>query len=151
VIGCRNGRPLRSLASRSAVERCVVVQRSSSSCAACVDPIADGTWRSCASTMTNSASGVARSSRSRPMDRARLPASGSRKGIPFPAVADPEHRIAELLGQEVRLVKLGRMPAVLVVDPDGIVRAAWYGQSMRDNPSIDELFAALDSLRPALP
>jgi peroxiredoxin len=68
------------------------------------------------------------------------------EGIPFPAVADPEHRIAELLGQEVRLVKLGRMPAVLVVDPDGIVRAAWYGQSMRDIPRTEEVLAVLDSL-----
>lgn len=68
------------------------------------------------------------------------------EGIPFPAVADPEHRIAELLGQEARLVKLGRMPAVLVVDPDGIVRAAWYGQSMRDIPSTEEVLAVLDSL-----
>jgi peroxiredoxin Q/BCP len=68
------------------------------------------------------------------------------EGMPFPAVADPEHRIAELLGQEVQLLKLGRMPAVLVVDPDGIVRAAWYGESMRDIPSIEEVLAVLDSL-----
>jgi peroxiredoxin len=38
------------------------------------------------------------------------------------------------------------MPAVLVVDPDGIVRAAWYGESMRDIPSIEEVLAVLDSL-----
>ncbi len=66
--------------------------------------------------------------------------------MPFPAVADPEHRVADLLGQEVQLLKLGRMPAVLVVDADGIVRAAWYGQSMRDIPSVEEVFAVLDSL-----
>lgn len=68
------------------------------------------------------------------------------EGMPFPAVADPEHRIADLLGQEVQLLKLGRMPAVLVVDADGVVRAAWYGQSMRDIPRMEEVFAVLDSL-----
>lgn len=57
-----------------------------------------------------------------------------RERIPFPGIADPEHRLADLFGQEVRLTRLGRMPAVLVVDADGIVRAAWYGASMRDIP-----------------
>ena len=63
--------------------------------------------------------------------------------IPFPGIPYPEHRIAALLGQEVKLLKLGRIPAVLVVDADGIVRAAWYGESMRDIPSVEETLQAL--------
>ncbi|MBO9358928.1 MAG: hypothetical protein J7450_05130 [Thermomicrobium sp.] len=43
----------------------------------------------------------------------------------------------------MKLLKLGRMPAVLVVDADGIVRAAWYGESMRDIPSVEETLQAL--------
>jgi len=64
-------------------------------------------------------------------------------GMPFPGVPDPDHRIAERLGQEVKLLKLGRMPAVLVVDAEGIVRAAWYGESMRDIPSTEDVLRVL--------
>lgn len=66
-----------------------------------------------------------------------------REGIPFPGIPDPDHRIAELLGQEVKLLKLGRMPAVLVIDTEGVVRAAWYGESMRDIPTIEDTLRAL--------
>ncbi|MCM8746802.1 redoxin domain-containing protein [Thermomicrobium sp. CFH 73360] len=68
------------------------------------------------------------------------------EGIPFPGVPDPEHRIAERFGQEVKLTRLGRLPAVIVVDAESIVRAAWYGESMRDIPGNDELLVALCSL-----
>lgn len=63
--------------------------------------------------------------------------------LPFPVIADPEHRFAPLFGQEVRLVKLGRMPAVIVIDAEGVIRAAWYGESMRDIPSNEAILATL--------
>lgn len=70
-----------------------------------------------------------------------------RENIPFYGVPDPEHQIAERFGQEVKLTRLGRLPAVIVLDADGIVRAAWYGESMRDIPSNDEVLAVLDGRR----
>lgn len=63
--------------------------------------------------------------------------------LPFPIVSDPEHRLAQLLGQEVKVLRLGRMPALLVIDAAGMVRAAWYGESMRDIPQVEEVLAVL--------
>lgn len=67
----------------------------------------------------------------------------AREGLPFPAVADPEHQLAALFGQEVKLWKLGRLPAVVAVDGTGVVRAAWYGDSMRDVPAPEAVLAVL--------
>ncbi len=66
--------------------------------------------------------------------------------LPFIGLADPEHRVAGQYGQEVKLLKLGRLPAVVVVDREGIVRAAHYGGSMRDIPANETLLATLAAL-----
>lgn len=68
------------------------------------------------------------------------------QGIPFPGIPDPEHRIAERFGQEVRRSRFGRLPALLVVDAGGTVRAAWYGRSMRDLPDPQRILAVLEDL-----
>lgn len=67
--------------------------------------------------------------------------------IPFPGIPDPTHAIANRFGQEVKVLRLGRMPALVVVDRDGIVRVAYYGRSMRDIPDNETLLALLDELR----
>jgi peroxiredoxin Q/BCP len=66
--------------------------------------------------------------------------------LPFIGLADPEHRVAGRYGQEVKLLKLGRLPAVVVVDREGIVRAVHYGDSMRDIPPNETLLATLAAL-----
>lgn len=66
--------------------------------------------------------------------------------LPFIGLADPEHRVAGRYGQEVKLLKLGRLPAVVVVDREGIVRAVHYGGSMRDIPANETLLATLAAL-----
>ncbi|GBD15485.1 hypothetical protein HRbin26_00375 [bacterium HR26] len=66
--------------------------------------------------------------------------------LPFLGLADPEHRVAGRYGQEVKLLKLGRLPAVVVVDREGIVRAVHYGGSMRDIPPNETLLATLAAL-----
>jgi len=66
--------------------------------------------------------------------------------IPFPGLADPAHRAAGAYGQEVKLLRLGRLPAVVVVDREGVVRAAFYGGSMRDLPSNQSVLAILATL-----
>ncbi|GBD22254.1 Putative peroxiredoxin bcp [bacterium HR28] len=72
-----------------------------------------------------------------------------RQQLPFPVISDPEHRLAARFGQEVKLMKLGRMPAVIVIDAEGVIRAAWYGESMRDIPDTAAVLAALQSPRAA--
>jgi peroxiredoxin Q/BCP len=60
-------------------------------------------------------------------------------GFPFIGLPDPEHLIQQLYGQEVKPLKLGRMPAQVLVDMSGIIRYAYYGDSMADIPSTREI------------
>jgi peroxiredoxin Q/BCP len=48
--------------------------------------------------------------------------------------------------QEVNLFKLGRMPLNCVIDRNGNIRFAHYGESMKDIPSNDDLFRVIDEL-----
>jgi peroxiredoxin len=66
--------------------------------------------------------------------------------IPFPGLADPDHRVAKLYQQPVRLLKLGRMPMQLVIDPQGVIRYRHDGESMSDIPAGSELLAVIDGL-----
>jgi peroxiredoxin len=66
--------------------------------------------------------------------------------LPFAGLPDPKHRVLKLFGQEVNLFKLGRMPAQVVVDKQGVVRFAHYGQSMSDIPGNKKLLALLKAL-----
>ena len=66
--------------------------------------------------------------------------------MPFVGLPDPDHIVADLYGQEVNLIKLGRMPAQMVIDKKGEVRYAHYGNSMSDIPPNDEILALLDEL-----
>ena len=51
---------------------------------------------------------------------------------PFTGLPDPDHKVLSLYGQEVNLLKLGRMPAQFLIDKKGVVRFAYYSRSMRD-------------------
>jgi peroxiredoxin Q/BCP len=66
--------------------------------------------------------------------------------MPFVGLPDPQHTVAGLYGQEVRLLKLGRLPAQILVDKAGTVRYAHYGRTMADIPPNTELLALLDKL-----
>lgn len=69
-----------------------------------------------------------------------------RHDLPFIGLPDPGHQVLKLYGQEVSLFKLGRMPALVVIDARGLVRYAHYGHSMRDIPPNDEVLAVLQRL-----
>ena len=69
-----------------------------------------------------------------------------KEAFPFPGLADPRHTVADLYRQEVNLLKLGRMPAVLVVDKAGQIRYQHYGESMSDIPLNQEMLEFLDRL-----
>ena len=68
------------------------------------------------------------------------------EGFQFPGLADPQHTVANSYSQEVNLLKLGRMPAVLVVDKQGKIRFEHYGESMSDIPLNQEILGVLDQL-----
>lgn len=61
------------------------------------------------------------------------------ENFPFIGLPDPEHIIQKLYGQEVKPLRLGRMPAQVLVDKSGMTRYAHYGDSMADIPSNKEI------------
>jgi len=71
-----------------------------------------------------------------------------KEDLDFIGLPDPEHRVLKLYGQEVKLFKLGRMPAQMIVDKSGMLRFVHYGHAMSDIPSNEELLNAVDSLNP---
>lgn len=66
--------------------------------------------------------------------------------LPFIGLPDPTHSVLKLYGQEVNLFKLGRMPAMVIVDKRGVVRFAHYGHSMSDIPKNKEVLMTLAKL-----
>jgi len=68
------------------------------------------------------------------------------EGLPFVGLPDPKHSVLKLYGQQIKLFKLGRMPAQVLVDRSGIARYVHYGHSMSDIPSSKELLDLLDEL-----
>jgi peroxiredoxin len=64
--------------------------------------------------------------------------------LSFYGCPDPEHSVLKLYGQEVKIFKLGRMPAQVLVDKDGIVRFVHYGNSMSDIPETSEILADVE-------
>jgi peroxiredoxin Q/BCP len=67
----------------------------------------------------------------------------SENALPFVGLPDPSHSVLKLYGQEVKLFKMGRMPAMLIVDPGGMVRFVHYGHEMSDIPPNEEVLDAL--------
>jgi peroxiredoxin len=66
--------------------------------------------------------------------------------IPYVGLADPAHIVARQYGQEVKLLKLGRMPSVMVIGKDGVVAYRHYGGAMSDIPPNLQILSILDGL-----
>jgi len=64
--------------------------------------------------------------------------------LPFVGLPDPEHKVLKLYGQEVKIFKLGRMPAQVMIDKSGKVRFVHYGHSMTDIPENKELIDLIE-------
>jgi peroxiredoxin len=68
------------------------------------------------------------------------------QGLSFVGLPDPQHSVLKRYGQEVKLFKLGRMPAQVIVDKAGRARYVHYGHSMSDIPPNNELLTLLSDL-----
>jgi peroxiredoxin Q/BCP len=64
--------------------------------------------------------------------------------LPFIGLPDPEHKVLKLYGQEVKIFKLGRLPAQVMIDKSGKVRFVHYGHSMSDIPENKELLDLIE-------
>jgi peroxiredoxin len=67
--------------------------------------------------------------------------------MPFTGIADPKHIIANRYGQQVKLIKLGRMPATVLIEKSGQIRYTHLGESMADIPKTEEMLSLIDSLK----
>jgi peroxiredoxin len=81
-----------------------------------------------------------------PDDRRAFRDYWRKEDLPFVGLADPTHAVARRYGQEVKLLKLGRMPALMVVDKGGQVVYTHYGRSMSDIPPNAQILSILDRL-----
>jgi peroxiredoxin Q/BCP len=73
----------------------------------------------------------------------------AKESLPFTGIPDKKHTVLKLYGQEIKLFKLGRMPAQLIVDKAGVVRFVHYGHSMSDIPPNSELLDLLQTINKA--
>jgi peroxiredoxin len=69
-----------------------------------------------------------------------------KEALPMIGVPDKEGKLAKLYGQEWKILKLGRMPALFVIDRNGSLAFAHYGKSMADIPKNMEMLKLLDGL-----
>jgi peroxiredoxin Q/BCP len=70
----------------------------------------------------------------------------AKEQLPFVGLPDPKHRVLKVFGQQVKIFKLGRMPAQVLVDKQGTARYVHYGHSMSDIPENQELMTLLDQV-----
>lgn len=66
--------------------------------------------------------------------------------LQFTGLPDPKHSVLRLYGQQIKIFKLGRMPAQVLVDKAGIARYVHYGHDMTDIPPNQEMLDLIDSL-----
>jgi peroxiredoxin Q/BCP len=75
----------------------------------------------------------------------------AKESLPFIGLPDPHHRVAEMYGQEVKLLRFGRMPALLVIDKAGEIRYRHYADQMSDIPTTAEVLSVLDKINAGEP
>lgn len=66
--------------------------------------------------------------------------------LEFYGIPDPEKKVLELYNQKVDVLKLGRMPAQMIIDKAGKIRYIHYGTSMKDIPDNEELLKIIDEI-----
>ncbi len=64
----------------------------------------------------------------------------------YPVFYDESNKVSQMLKQEKRWIKLGRLPGLLVIDKEGIIRYAYYGKNMHDIPENDEILQVLEKI-----
>ena len=63
--------------------------------------------------------------------------------IPFACIPDPEGKLKALYNQHS---KMGPLPAVFVINQQGQLELAHYGESMKDIPTSEELLKLIEGL-----
>jgi peroxiredoxin len=66
--------------------------------------------------------------------------------LPFPGMADADHKVADAYDQKVSMLRLGRLPYLMVIDKEGNIRYAHQGGFMHDIPENKDVLAVLDRI-----
>ncbi len=66
--------------------------------------------------------------------------------LPFIGLADPKHTVADAFNQEWNIFKLGRVPAMMLIDKQGQIRYQHYSSSMSDIPENNLVLSILDKM-----
>ena len=81
-----------------------------------------------------------------PEDKGSFNSYWSENNFKFYGISDKKKELLQLFGQKVKLSKLGRMPAQMIIDKNGVLRYLHYGNSMDDIPKNSEILDIIDSL-----
>lgn len=81
-----------------------------------------------------------------PEDAKAFAAYFQKESLPFIGLPDPKASVLKLYGQEVNLFKMGRMPAQVLIDRNGLARFVHYGHDMKDIPPNKEILALAEQL-----
>ena len=82
-----------------------------------------------------------------PEDKLKFRKYWEENTLPFIGLPDEKHKVLKLYGQEVKILKLGRMPGQMIIDKEGILRYVHYGNSMQDIPKNDEILKLINDLK----
>jgi len=82
-----------------------------------------------------------------PHDAEKIAKYWKQEALPMIGVPDADGKLADLYGQQWKLLKLGRMPALFVIDRKGALAFTQYGTSMADIPKNSEMLKVLDGLK----
>jgi peroxiredoxin len=82
-----------------------------------------------------------------PHDSEKVKAYWEKEKLPYVGVPDPDGILGKLYKQEWNLIKLGRMPALFVVDRSGLLAFVYYSKDMADIPPDSDIFEILDRRR----
>lgn len=65
--------------------------------------------------------------------------------LPLIGLPDPTHSVMNLYRQEMKIHKLGRMPAQTLIDKNEILKFVYYGNTMADIPDINQIQKTLEA------
>ena len=52
----------------------------------------------------------------------------------FPIFYDKYKEVVKILNQEIKILKMGRMPGLIIIDKNGIINYTYYSDNMHDIP-----------------
>ena len=70
-----------------------------------------------------------------------------KENLPLIGIPDPDGTLGKLYGQEWNLIKLGRMPALFIIDQKGTIAFAQYAKNMSDIPENNHILQILKGLK----